>query len=83
MKWIEVSDRENIRNMIEREKSFVAIWKGCLCIAEFDEEKDCFYVGFMPDQMDGFVKVSPKSDKFYRFLCTSMPRRLVENGNYI
>ena len=65
MKWIEVSDRENIRNMIEREKSFVAIWKGCLCIAEFDEEKVCFYVGFMPDQMDGFVKVSPKSDKFY------------------
>lgn len=55
MKWIKINDS---RLEIPRDGSeFLAIWKGIVCIAQFDEDEGRYYITFQPAVYPGNSRI--------------------------
>lgn len=57
MEWISVKDRNNVRNELPKDRVFICLWKGAICLCEFDEDVGNFYIGMMPACYLGFWKL--------------------------
>jgi hypothetical protein len=54
MEWIKVNDYNDLP---KNEKPFLVMWKGRVCLAQYDIEDLSFYLAFDPAIYDGTVKV--------------------------
>lgn len=43
IEWHKV-DKNNPRKDLPKDKPFLALWKGCFCFCEFDEDLNCFFI---------------------------------------
>jgi hypothetical protein len=73
MDWKRV-DRKNPREALPKDKVFLALWKGVICLCEFDEDIDHFYIGMMPAVYLGFWKLDKEREgKFTHWCELNMP----------
>ena len=69
MKWIKCPEgMHNGRACLPLDKQFFAIWKGCICIAEYDSDDDCFYICTLPAQY-GVMKVDRERECKFTHYC--------------
>lgn len=68
LKWIKITNPA-IRNELPKDKVFLALWKGCFAIAEYDEDEDRFYICFMPACMSGIMKVAHEREGKFTHYC--------------
>lgn len=74
MNWIKISDRNNARFYLPKNKPFIGLWKGSICLCEFDEELDHFYLGMMPGSYLGFWKLDKEREaKFTHYCLVEIP----------
>lgn len=69
MKWISIKNERRARDHLPKGTSFLAIWKDYICIAEFNEEDDHFYICFLPAQMSGIMKVTKDREMRFTHYC--------------
>lgn len=65
MKWIKVNDRFDL----PKDKVFFALWKGCFCIAEYDDEECRFYISMSPCICPGSMKVEQDREIKFTHYC--------------
>lgn len=61
MDWIKIKDCQNARAEMPQEKQFLAIWKGAVCLCQFDEIEEVFAICYYPASYESFV-VSPERE---------------------
>jgi len=54
MEWKKVKDRNNVRSELPSDKPFLCLWKGTICLCEWDDDIKKFYIGMMPACYLGF-----------------------------
>lgn len=69
MDWITIPDRNEVRKYIPKDKPFLGLWKGVICLCEFDEDVDRFYVGMMPGCYLGFWKLDIEREGKFTHYC--------------
>lgn len=69
MDWIKIKDREHAAQELPKDRVFLAIWKGVICIAEWKQKEQRFYIGMMPTQIIGFQKVEPERERKFTHWC--------------
>lgn len=71
MKWIEIRDRSEL----PRDKVFLGLWKGAICLCEFDENDQRFYICMMPACTSGIMKVDQEREgKFTHYMLIDLPK---------
>lgn len=55
--WKKVKDKSRPRDDLPKDKQFICLWKGSICLCEFDEDIGHFYIGSMPASYGGFWKL--------------------------
>ncbi len=50
-------DRRKFISQLPEYKPFLVLWKGAICLCEFDVEIDRFFIGMMPASYLGFWKL--------------------------
>lgn len=74
MKWQKIEDRSKARDYLPKDKPFLAFWKGVICLCQFDEDEDQFYIGFLPTEYTGFFKVAKEREgKFTHWIELELP----------
>ena len=64
MEWIKITEK----TQLPLEGQFLAIWKGRICIVEYDEDLDRFEICFEPAQT-GTYRIEPEGwAKFYYWM---------------
>jgi hypothetical protein len=62
-----------LRKDVPLNRQFLALWKGVICIAEYDQDEDKFYICFYPAQNASIMKVeNERENKFthwYELTC--------------
>ena len=48
---------------------FLALWKGAICLAEYDDEEGRFYIAMMPAGMAGIMKVEQERERKFTHFC--------------
>lgn len=72
MKWI---TRINVNNNsdLPRDRQFLGLWKGIICLIEYDEEENRFYMANQPSSY-GCSKISQEREcKITHFCILEMP----------
>lgn len=66
MKWIKTDrslDIEDFRRNLPLNKPFLCLWKGVICLCEYDQDIDRFFIGMMPISYLGFWKLDIEREK--------------------
>jgi len=66
MKWIATNRdlyREDFKKTLPLDSPFLCLWKGTVCICEYEEEEDHFYIGMMPACNLGFWKLDRERER--------------------
>ncbi len=75
IEWITIPKDKNPRDLLPKDKPFLALWKGAICLCEFDEEINRFYIGMMPASYLGFWKLDiDREKKFTHYANVELPK---------
>ena len=69
MDWIKIKNKNNAIAELPKDKVFLALWKGTICITEFYEEERAFYICMMPAQMSGIMRVDQEREGKFTHWC--------------
>jgi len=69
MNWIKIKDRDYAAQELPKDRIFLALWNGCFCLAEWDEEDQRFYCGMMPVCTLRMFPVSPERERKFTHWC--------------
>lgn len=53
MKWRKIPD-SNIRNILPKSGQFLVVWKDVICLCEYDDDEDSFWISYLPAQYETF-----------------------------
>lgn len=68
MDWKKVN-RDDPRSSVPKDRPFLALWKGAICLCEFDEEVNHFFIGCMPASYLGFWKLDRDREAKFTHWC--------------
>lgn len=69
MNWIKIKNRDYAIAEMPKDRVFLSLWKGAICITEFDEEERAFYICMFPAAMAGIMKVSQEREGKFTHWC--------------
>ncbi len=69
MEWQKIPDRSNARLYLPTRRPFLVLWKGTVCLCEYDDEIDHFYMGTMPASYLGFWKLDKERESKITHWC--------------
>lgn len=70
MEWIKLPDDfHNGRTYFPLATQFLAIWKGQICLVDYDEEMDRFILCMLPSQYPGVMIVSRERECKFTHFC--------------
>lgn len=64
MNWIRIEDQP-----LPKDRQFLALWKGGICLAEYDEEEGRFYICMFPASIAGIMRVSQERENKFTHWC--------------
>lgn len=64
--WHSVKDKPLPR---DNRGVFIALWKGCVCLTEYDEDEDRFYISMMPATHMGSWQVHQEREGKFTHWC--------------
>lgn len=66
-----------LRQHLPLDTQFIAIWKGVMCLCEYDENEDRFYIGMLPSTGMGFFRLDKDREcKFTYVLDVILPKEI-------
>lgn len=69
MDWIKIKNRDNAIQELPKDRVFLSIWKGAICLTEFDEEERVFYISMFPASLAGIMQVSQEREGKFTYWC--------------
>lgn len=70
IQWKEINSPDELPR---DEKSFLAIWKGRICIAQYDEDKNCFFISFDPSDIVHSWEIAKDRERKFTHICILTP----------
>ena len=71
MQWIKTNDP---RHELPKDEKFLALWKGCICLVEWDDEDNHFYASTFPASSGGIMRIShERMEKFTHYCKLKFP----------
>ncbi len=72
--WKKINNRAAAKDELPKDKPFLGLWKGVVCLCEYDEEVRRFYIGMMPASYLGFWALDPEREgKFTHWAYIDIP----------
>jgi hypothetical protein len=70
MKWNRVKNRNDMPKIGQ----FLALWKGAICMAQYDEKLNQFWIAYFPAETCGLMLVThEREDKFTHWVYVREP----------
>ncbi len=63
------NNRDLLKNLLPKNEPFLVLWKGVICLCEYDEDIDRFYLGMMPASYLGFWKLDVEREGKFTHFC--------------
>ncbi len=65
LNWIKV----NHKSELPKDRVFLSLWKGAICLTEFDDEEGRFYLCMFPASMAGIMQVAQEREGKFTHWC--------------
>ncbi len=74
MNWIKIPEevrfnRDLLKKTLPKENEFLCFWKGAICLCEYDQDVDRYYIGMMPACYLGFFKLEIEREAKITHFC--------------
>ena len=69
MKWIKIPEGENVRLYLPKDRQFLCLFKGAICLGDYDDDSDSFYLANQPSVYQACWKIDSEREGKIEYWC--------------